>query len=138
VPRPPCPRRLGALPPCTAFVPSKPPAQAGAPVTLHADGWEALRLSDHKGLDHERAAKTMGVSRQTYGRILDQARRTVSQALIEGRRLCIGLPDGTQRHCPQCQHHWQAGTTCERSCPACQHAPKIVLISPPAQEKAAP
>ena len=56
-------------------------------VYLGMDGFEALRLVDIEGLKHEEAAGKMGVSRQTFGRILAGARRTVTEALFYGMAL---------------------------------------------------
>jgi predicted DNA-binding protein (UPF0251 family)/predicted Fe-Mo cluster-binding NifX family protein len=56
-------------------------------VYLGMDGFEALRLVDMEGLKHEDAAGKMGVSRQTFGRILAGARRTVTEALFNGMAL---------------------------------------------------
>jgi predicted DNA-binding protein (UPF0251 family) len=56
-------------------------------VYLGMDGFEALRLVDIEGLKHEDAAGKMGVSRQTFGRILAGARRTVTEALFYGMAL---------------------------------------------------
>ncbi len=58
-------------------------------VTLGLDGAEAIRLADLEGLYHDAAALSMGVSRQTFGRIIEAARRTVADAIINGKRLRI-------------------------------------------------
>jgi len=58
-------------------------------VILPVDGFEALRLTDVEGLEQDAAAKLMGISRQTYGRILAHARRLVAQALVFGKPLRI-------------------------------------------------
>jgi predicted DNA-binding protein (UPF0251 family)/predicted Fe-Mo cluster-binding NifX family protein len=71
------------------FKPSGVPARELAEVTLGLDGAEALRLADLEGLYHDAAAQRMGVSRQTFGRIIEAARRTVADALINGKRLRI-------------------------------------------------
>lgn len=57
---------------------------------LPIEGFEALRLSDVEGLDQETAAIQMGVSRQTYGRVLAAARRVVAEALVNRYRLKVG------------------------------------------------
>jgi predicted DNA-binding protein (UPF0251 family) len=57
--------------------------------TLPLEGFEALRLSDYQGLDHETSATMMNVSRQTFGRILAEARATVADALVMGKILKI-------------------------------------------------
>ena len=71
-------------------------------ITLSVEGLEAIRLSDFEGLDQEAAAGIMQVSRQTYGRILGEARNIVSQALITAKILRIegGAYEmrGRQRH----------------------------------------
>ena len=54
-------------------------------VRLTIDELEALRLADLNGLSHEQAGKEMGVSRATFGRIVETARRIVADALIKLR-----------------------------------------------------
>ncbi len=58
-------------------------------LVLPLDGLEALRLADLVGLEQVEAARHMGVSRQTFGRILAAARRVASQALVGGLGLRI-------------------------------------------------
>jgi predicted DNA-binding protein (UPF0251 family) len=58
-------------------------------VVLPLEGLEAIRLSDFEGLDQEAAAVRMNVSRQTFGRILMEARAIVAEALVLGRVLRI-------------------------------------------------
>jgi predicted DNA-binding protein (UPF0251 family)/predicted Fe-Mo cluster-binding NifX family protein len=60
---------------------------------LTLEGFEALRLADLEGLKHETAAVQMGVSRQTFGRILAQARQSVAEALVNGYALRISGGD---------------------------------------------
>jgi predicted DNA-binding protein (UPF0251 family) len=87
MPRPKKPRCVSGYPMITAFVPQGMP-QTGE-VVLSVEGLEALRLSDFDRLDQETAAQIMEVSRQTYGRILGEARATVSEALVIGKALRI-------------------------------------------------
>ena len=58
-------------------------------VAVTLDGLEALRLADLEGLYHEEAASRMGVSRATFARVLAAARRTVADALVNGKALEI-------------------------------------------------
>ena len=58
-------------------------------LVLPLDGLEALRLTDLVGLEQAEAARHMGVSRQTFGRILARARRIASQTLVGGLALRI-------------------------------------------------
>lgn len=77
-------RRVGAAPDVTYFKPRGVPLSELNEVHLSVDGYEALRLADHQGLKHEQAAVKMQVSRQTFSRILAQARKTVADALVSG------------------------------------------------------
>jgi predicted DNA-binding protein (UPF0251 family) len=89
MPRPCCRRRISGLPDCRLFKPAGIPASALEETVLGLDELEALRLADLEGLYQDAAAARMGVSRQTFGRIVEGARRKVAGALIEGRALRI-------------------------------------------------
>ena len=87
MPRPKKPRFVSGYPRISAFVPLGMPRTGEVFISL--EGLEAIRLSDFEGLDQETAAGIMEVSRQTYGRILGEARSTVSEALVTGKALRI-------------------------------------------------
>lgn len=65
------------------------PVQNGEPLVLTYPEIEALRLIDLEGLTYEEAAKHMGVSRGTVWRLVQNARKKLVQALIEGRPLKV-------------------------------------------------
>jgi predicted DNA-binding protein (UPF0251 family)/predicted Fe-Mo cluster-binding NifX family protein len=90
MPRPVCDRTvaLGELP-ATLFKPAGIPARELEVSTLTVDQVEALRLADLEGLYQEAAARRMGVSRQTFGRIVEEARRRVADAILNGKALRI-------------------------------------------------
>lgn len=52
---------------------------------MPVEGLEAIRLSDFQGLDQETAARMMNISRQTFGRVLAEARAIVADALVMGK-----------------------------------------------------
>ena len=87
MPRPKKPRFVSGYPTLTAFIPQGVPISGE--VVLTVEELEAVRLSDFEGLDQEAAANLMEVSRQTYGRVLAQARHYISEALITGKALRI-------------------------------------------------
>jgi predicted DNA-binding protein (UPF0251 family) len=58
-------------------------------IALTIDELEAIRLADYEELYHEDAAKKMKISRQTFGRILNDAHKKVSECLIKGKALKI-------------------------------------------------
>jgi len=73
----------------TFFKPRGIPLRRLEETTLTVEGLEALRLSDVEGLDQDAAALRMGISRQTFGRILARARKTVTTAIVHGMGLRI-------------------------------------------------
>jgi len=58
-------------------------------VILTLDELESLRLADLDGLYQEQAAEQMKISRPTFSRIVEEARRKVADALIHGKALRI-------------------------------------------------
>lgn len=58
-------------------------------ITMTLDEFEALRLADLNGLYQEQAAAQMAISRPTFSRIVDAARRKVADALVHGKALRI-------------------------------------------------
>jgi uncharacterized protein len=74
MPRPQNERRLCAPIPQRVFKPAGIPARELEEIRLGFDEAEAIRLADLEGLYQEAAARQMGVSRQTFGRIIEGAR----------------------------------------------------------------
>lgn len=89
MPRPPKCRRITRTPESDYFKPRGVPMLELAEVVLSLEGLEALRLADVEGMTMARAARHMGVSRHTFGRVLAGARQAVAQALTKGRALRI-------------------------------------------------
>ncbi len=56
-------------------------------VVLNFEEYEAIRLSDYEMLGQHCASREMGVSRSTYARIYDSARRKIAEAFILGEPL---------------------------------------------------
>jgi predicted DNA-binding protein (UPF0251 family) len=88
MPRPKKMRLVTEYPLVSAYLPENMPPNGT--VDLSVEGMEAIRLSDLEGFSHEAAALQMGISRQTYGRVLAEARRIVAEALITGKKICFG------------------------------------------------
>jgi predicted DNA-binding protein (UPF0251 family) len=99
MPRPTCCRRIACQPGATVFKPAGIPGDHLEWETLGLDELEALRLADLEGLYQDRAAEKMGVSRATFGRIVESARRKVARALCSGGALEIA--GGNVRRCPR-------------------------------------
>lgn len=64
-----------------------PRGRPGRPdeVALSIDQYEAIRLADYSCMEQSQACKLMGISRQTFGRILKQARKKLADGLINGK-----------------------------------------------------
>jgi predicted DNA-binding protein (UPF0251 family)/predicted Fe-Mo cluster-binding NifX family protein len=82
-------RIVDSPPDVSYFKPRGVPLSDLNEIFLSVEGYEALRLADYHGFKHEDAAVRMQVSRQTFGRILSQARNIVAKALINGWALRI-------------------------------------------------
>jgi predicted DNA-binding protein (UPF0251 family) len=97
-------------------------------VRLTVDEREAIRLSDLIGLSHEDAGQQMGVSRATFGRIIQRAHKTVADALINGKAISIEggnyrLVEQVRRfQCRRCDNLWEepCGTGRPAACPECE------------------
>lgn len=111
------------------FKPRGIPAPKLEEIRLTIDQREALRLADYEGLSHEDAGRQMKVSRATFGRIIEQARKVVADALTNGK--AINIEGGhyeisvTDRlfECGKCHYAWHepGGTGRPKSCPSCNH-----------------
>jgi len=103
-------RRLSFSPPAHSFLPAGEegqPAQKQS-IILTMDEFEALRLADLECHSQEGASKKMGISRPTFGRIVESGRSKVAKALVYGYRLEISggaFMFGRGRHlqCPRCR-----------------------------------
>ena len=125
--RPTCCRRVAGTPGCRLFKPAGGPACSLHEVVLQVDELEAMRLADLEGLYQEQAAQRMNISRQTFGRIVESARRKVAEALLCGKALRIegGVVEMTEMRtfeCHDCQHTWElpCGTGRPAGCPQCK------------------
>ncbi len=58
-----------------------------SPVVLNYEEYEAIRLSDFELLGQVEASLIMEVSRPTYARIYESARRKVAQAFVQGKAI---------------------------------------------------
>ncbi|MCF8069842.1 MAG: DUF134 domain-containing protein [Desulfobacterales bacterium] len=84
MPRPRKFRRIGQEPSVIFFKPQGIPMHSLKGVILPVEGLEAIRLADAEGLDQDKAAEMMNVSRPTFSRILADARKVVAKGLSSG------------------------------------------------------
>lgn len=99
-------------------------------VAMELDEHEAIRLADYEGLEHEQAAIAMGISRSTFTRLIERARKKLASMLIDGLKLMI---DGGNIHfkenlyqCHDCNHFFRSTIHEEQEqCPLC-HSKHLV------------
>ncbi len=122
--RPPCCRRVAGKPAAAIFKPAGIPARMLAEVVMTLDEFEAIRLADFEGLYQDQAAERMRISRPTFGRIVEIARRKVAEAIILGKALKIeGGPVQAEPsrplRCPACKVEWDESPNPRAGCPHC-------------------
>lgn len=117
MPRPFCKRYVGWQPHVALFKPAGIPAEKLETAVLSLEEIEALRLADLNGQYQEAAADHMEISRATFARIVESARRKVADALVHGKALRIQTEPGEQPPPPA-----PAPETCRRRGCGCQGA----------------
>ncbi|OQY37227.1 MAG: DNA-binding protein [Candidatus Cloacimonetes bacterium 4572_65] len=94
-------------------------------VSLLLDEYEAIKLVDYEGMDHQEASEEMGVSRPTISRLIDKARKKIVLLLVEGKELII---EGGDVHfkenfleCLDCGHKFKINISNDvNECPSCK------------------
>ncbi len=81
-------RLIRGEPKITQFSPRGRPGRPDE-VQLTLDQYEAIRLVDLNAFEQEHAAKLMGISRQTLGRVLKTGRKRLAEGLINGKIIRI-------------------------------------------------
>ncbi len=108
MPRPQKKRSVRHPPIFSGFKPTGVRARFLDDLALTLDEFEAIRLADYQGKDHNESAGEMDISRSTFSRLVERARQKVARFLIEGKHLKI---DGGEVHfernliqCDDCGH----------------------------------
>lgn len=89
MPRPKCRRNICGMPDKNYFKPRGIPTVDLDEVNLTLDEFEAIRLADYEQLYQEEAAARMNISRQTFGRIVEEAHKKIADVLLNGKALKI-------------------------------------------------
>jgi predicted DNA-binding protein (UPF0251 family) len=89
MPRPRKYRRVCCNPSANYFKPRGIPVYDLEEVILEYDELESLRLADLRGFSHEDSAAEMKISRATFGRILENARKKVADCILNGKAIRI-------------------------------------------------
>ena len=126
--RPPKWRCVDFIPEITYFKPAGVPLSKLEQICLSIEEAEAIRLKDLEGLEQEECAQRMHISRPTFHRVLESARRKVAESLINGKAIRIdggNFEMATSRfRCDDFGHEWDVPfetmtTTPPSACPQC-------------------
>ena len=125
-------RKVHTPPIYTNFKPSGISAKDLEQVILSLDEFEAIRLSDFLGMSQEEAAFEMEISRPTFTRLIEVARKKLSDFLINGKNLRL---EGGNVHfrqniikCEACGHLFQISFNTDiKHCPHCGSSKLINL-----------
>jgi predicted DNA-binding protein (UPF0251 family) len=104
------------------------PANLLQEVRLSLEEVEAIRLKDLEGLEQEKCAERMHISRPTFHRVLESGRKKLADALVNGKAIQVeggnfGLPQQRFR-CNNDGHEWNVpfevlANRLPLSCPVC-------------------
>lgn len=56
-------------------------------IELFYEEYEAVKLADYDLMNHQEASELMGISRPTFARIYETARRKIARALVETKEI---------------------------------------------------
>lgn len=138
--RPPKWRRVEYIPNIQYFIPADADTKNIQENILRMEEVEAIRLKDTEKLEQEECAQRMGISRQTFQRILSSGREKLADSIINGKAIRIDGGVFTRNicpvHCLDCNKEWEEsyenfgkifnGTS---FCPDCQSG-RIVCNKP--------
>jgi predicted DNA-binding protein (UPF0251 family) len=83
MPRKKQPRKIVAPPRFKRWVPEVPGGKPKGKIELFYEEYEAIKLADYELMNHDEASIIMGVSRPTFARIYESARRKIAMAMVE-------------------------------------------------------
>jgi len=118
-------RKVVAPPGFKGYKPYGNPQQKKQFIELLYEEYEAIKLADYDLLNHLEASRLMGVSRPTFARIYESARRKLAKALVETReiRSVFGNArlEGTWHICGQCNTRFTMPVRIkDQACPLCR------------------
>lgn len=98
-------KRIVAFPPLYHnFKPLGVPSKSLCKICLSLDEFEAIRLADYLDMEHSEAAKEMNISRSTFTRLIEKARKKTATFFINGTSICIeGGPIHFEQNRIQCK-----------------------------------
>ena len=128
--RPPKCRRVAFMPGVKYYKPAGIPLRFLEEVSLSIEGLESVRLKDLEDLDQEQSAQRMNISRPTFQRVLESARKKIAEALLNGKAIRIAGGNyqtvALQLTCSNGHEwdiQWTSSTDTVPQCPTCKMPP---------------
>lgn len=124
-------RKISTEAKVTYFKPRGIPMCELEEVVLTPDELEALKLADLDELYQADAAQKMGISRQTFGNIINSAHKKIADALLHGKAICInGQNEKTmiETHECKCGYKWETSKNDAQKCPECGNNDSISKV----------
>lgn len=131
-------RRINTPPSMEGFKPFGVPMRELESVNLLYEEYEALRLADYENLTQEEAARRMNISRPTFTRLYDKARKSIAKAFVEGKAIIIRggtfTTDDYWYRCIEC-HETMVSEKPVTNCSSCDSENIIQINYKPDAEK---
>ena len=110
----------------------KPNRELKGYVELTIDEVEAIRLADLEEMYQVDAADVMGISRQTFGRIVKIAHAKIADALVNSKEIRTGKEEKCRNvklvKCENCGKVWRVPNDYDKDiCPEC-HATNVHIL----------
>ena len=126
MPRPKTLRKIVAPPGFKGYKPYGNQPNNKSHVDLFYEEYEALKLADYDKMNHLDASKLMGISRPTFARIYESARRKMAKALVETREIKSvfgnAVLDKSWYECTACHARFTIpDTIVALACPLCKN-----------------
>jgi uncharacterized protein len=123
-------RLIQMAPHFCGFKPQGVQCKTVSEIFINFEEYEAINLCDYELLTQAEAAKLMNISRPTFTRIYESARRKIAKAFVEGS--CIHFEGGNVAiaswyKCAQCKITFTLSENADKHCPFCKS--KILTVN---------
>jgi predicted DNA-binding protein (UPF0251 family) len=124
MPRPKRLRKVVAPPNFKGYKPYGIASKSNDFIELLYEEYEAIKLADYDNMNHKEAAELMGISRATFARIYENARKKIALALVETKEIKAvygnAILDKNWFECTDCHVRFTIPSTIKKQeCPIC-------------------
>jgi uncharacterized protein len=118
-------RKIVEPPKFHGFMPYGMYRHTDSSIDLLYEEYEAVKLADYDLLSHQEACKHMGVSRPTFARIYESARRKIAKAFVEAMEIRTSFGnvyfEDSWFICRECEARFTLPEVLmENNCPMCR------------------